>query len=1264
MKLRVCLNSLIYSIAIFVIIIAVVIGVTRLALSSLYLLHDSIEATASEFLQQPIEIGWIGGDWQGLYPELILHDIRLTDPAVENAFLVKELRLSIDWPSSVSKQTLQLNGLTIVGMDVFVEYDVNKEIRIHGIIPQQSSFDVLDAVFSVPVINLQNTNIRWQDSDLEQIDLREADLLIYNQDDSHQLRLSLKPNEALASSVYLLMDLTGNIKNSDSWLGNIYLEVEDLKPFSLLGLSNMEDSLVVAKKLSAWGSIQAGRLMRVVGQGLNDEGSVTGLFQWLDQGEQWQIDINGFGAQGTPSDGDSSSNSTAYKEEQGLSLLLDVSDGSEKKHRIGMSGIDVSWLVRLLLASEQVSPVLTEWIQGVLPEGRIDTLQIDWVNDDVNQDIQSLFVDARINDFSIQAWQDIPSIDGLDVRLKGNMLAGVISIESDCATFDAPNLFRWPLALDQVAGDLTWSHQNENLLLQTTKFVVANTHLQTESYLTLNIPLKEGSPHLDMQVYFSEGDISHVEPYLPAKIMPLGAVKWLDSALIDGRVVQGGMLFYGDLSDFPFTHNQGHFEVRFDIEESLLDYKEGWESIHALQAEVIFLNQSMKIYADKGKIFDVDLFDVEVSIEDLGDARLVVIGQANGSFSQMMKFVKESPAGGSYASGIGDFDGTGNNHLTLRLEIPLDDDTGETLVDGVVSLTGNRLLLPAWDLSLDALNGSFSFDGSALYARDIKARLWDDRVKINMQAKHQAQDVFTQIDISGKIDLLKRLPPDFDLVSSYIKGVSDWRLSLKIPTSTQKKGEPTAVNLSSALQGMSIDLPFPLTKNMNDSRLLNLSTELSVSGESKLIRVSYDDVVSGIVELSDKNAASWWTRIAVNLSKESASLSATHELMFTGRLDYLNVNDWMMLLAKGKGTFDRDARSFFADVYLLDLRLSEYRFNDTQVMVDSINDWDVILKGDDLSGVIRIPDLIDNEHPISVDLQRLVLNASATKADQSLTSNLQPDDVPAIDVNIEKLYMKNLLLGKLQVSLRPQAQDLVIDKLNLSANLLNIESRGRWSMSNDIDKTKLSVMMHDSSLENILHLFSIEDYVEDGNVDAELSLSWNDAPYNFSLEIMDGDIDIKVGKGRLLNIDTGTGKILGLLNFNAIPKRFTLDFDDFLQEGFAFDKMQGRFTLWNGHAYTNNFTVDSSIAGIQVFGRTGLYDKDYDLNVIVSPHVTSSLPLLGALAAGPGVGAVLYLADKLFSSPFEKLNKLADSEYIVSGGWAKPKVVKLENKKE
>ncbi|MGC1550881.1 MAG: AsmA-like C-terminal region-containing protein, partial [Rhodanobacter sp.] len=81
---------------------------------------------------------------------------------------------------------------------------------------------------------------------------------------------------------------------------------------------------------------------------------------------------------------------------------------------------------------------------------------------------------------------------------------------------------------------------------------------------------------------------------------------------------------------------------------------------------------------------------------------------------------------------------------------------------------------------------------------------------------------------------------------------------------------------------------------------------------------------------------------------------------------------------------------------------------------------------------------------------------------------------------------------------------------------------------------------------------------------------------------------------------------------------------------------------------------------ITITGRTGLRAKDYDQLVVAVPHLGNSLPIVGAVVAGP-VGAAAGLAVQgLLGSG---LNHVAVRRYRVTGTWDNP-VMTLVDKSE
>jgi uncharacterized protein YhdP len=75
-----------------------------------------------------------------------------------------------------------------------------------------------------------------------------------------------------------------------------------------------------------------------------------------------------------------------------------------------------------------------------------------------------------------------------------------------------------------------------------------------------------------------------------------------------------------------------------------------------------------------------------------------------------------------------------------------------------------------------------------------------------------------------------------------------------------------------------------------------------------------------------------------------------------------------------------------------------------------------------------------------------------------------------------------------------------------------------------------------------------------------------------------------------------------------------------------------------------------------VIGRTGLRDRDYQQQAVVTAEPGNVLPTVGALVAGPTVGAAWWLFMRIFRKPLQGIGR---ASYCVTGTWDDPQVERL-----
>jgi uncharacterized protein YhdP len=205
-------------------------------------------------------------------------------------------------------------------------------------------------------------------------------------------------------------------------------------------------------------------------------------------------------------------------------------------------------------------------------------------------------------------------------------------------------------------------------------------------------------------------------------------------------------------------------------------------------------------------------------------------------------------------------------------------------------------------------------------------------------------------------------------------------------------------------------------------------------------------------------------------------------------------------------------------------------------------------------------------------------------------------------------------------------------------------------------RTNLKLDMQTDSLGKLLNTLGFDPKLKQAPATISANLSWSGNPRHFNKTDVTGQLDLSIGEGRLLKVNPGLGRILGLLNVSALTRRLTMDFSDTFKKGFSFDKAEGAFNLDRGDAYTNDFMIEGPAGTIEITGRTGLVSQDFDQLVTINPAISTTIPVAGALAGGPAVGVALVVAQKIFG---KAVDKVSTSKYTVTGSWDNPRIERL-----
>ena len=274
-----------------------------------------------------------------------------------------------------------------------------------------------------------------------------------------------------------------------------------------------------------------------------------------------------------------------------------------------------------------------------------------------------------------------------------------------------------------------------------------------------------------------------------------------------------------------------------------------------------------------------------------------------------------------------------------------------------------------------------------------------------------------------------------------------------------------------------------------------------------------------------------------------------------------------------------------------------------------------------------------------------------------LQQEVKPSTLPPLSILIQKLRYKTLLFNGLSFQTRPLSNGLDVRNFQIDGAGYSVVGQGKWL---DNKQSVLTGKLESNDLAKMISSWGLDPSIQGNAGEAIFSLSWPSVIYSPDLNHLSGKIDLYVGKGEV--ITTGSqakmdfGRLLTLLSFQSIQRRLTLDFTDLTHKGLSFDSITGLILLNNnGQASVKALTMKSSVAQVELTGSLDIAHQTYNLDVMVIPHLTSSLPIVATIAGGPVAGAAVWAASKVVN-PI--LNKVTEDHYRVTGPWHNPVIKK------
>jgi uncharacterized protein (TIGR02099 family) len=1288
-------------------VLAVLIALAIIALRY-YLLpdverfHDMITASMSSAVGNTVSVGKIEGDWQGLQPHLRFTDVRILDKEHQPALAFQSIDGSVSWMSMFTAE-LRLASLEISKPELLIRRDTQGKIYIGGLAlsKQGEENNLSDWLLHQSRMVVRDALVVWVDEQraAPPLVLQQVNLRIENFFSQHMFALRAMPSQDLATPLDIRGDFHGaSFEDFSDWRGQLFTQLDytDLKAWRSW-LDFPGEFRHGRGALRGWLGIKGGKVaqittdlvLRDIATRLSDDLPEMSIVE-LQGRIAWQEVADGF---------EISTRRLAMRLQDGIELrptdfyfrTQTAGDRQAASGEVRANQLQFETIARFARYI-RLDEGLRSKLQAYAPRGKISNLEVQWQGAAENPD--SYKIKVRLENIALLQVGEMPGFSGLTMDVDGNREIGRISINSRQLTVDAPGVMREPLSFTTLTGQAGWERKHGELSINVSNIAAANKDIAGNFYGSFQT--KAGSKGvLDLTGKLTRGDIRSAARYTPLVALHGEGSDWLNGALLAGHTEDFRIRIKGNLSDFPQDGTKNViFKIGAHARDAVLKIGKDWPRIENITGEFLINGNKLEVKSSSANILGARLQNVSVTMPDMMSPSLPleVRGEADALSNEFLKFIQQSPVRG-YIDGFTDgISASGNSHLTLFARIPLLG-SEQVKVSGNIRVQDNDIELGEDVPRLRNTRGVLSFTESGMQAKGVTADILGGPASINVDTAEGGEVHATLLGHSD-MDAYRKVEPHPLL--DYLHGSTEWEADVKV---LKKSAQ---VILKSDLRGISSSLPQPFAKPAN--KTMPVRVEKSGASDGKdVVTLQLDKLLSARLVRHEENGTMIVKQGIINLGDRGPGKNFRAEgfrgkggVWLQGNLPLASIQGWERL-AGSSGTSMPALPIVGASLHIDKLEGYGLDVSDLRVNAARHGDaMDVQLSSSMLSGEVGwLPQGFEKEGKLTARLLNLTLFAdnaqpsissspeeSAPSAIDNKPDRFQPENLPAMELAIEDLQIKDKRIGRFELVGHPDGKDWRMRRLRITSPDGSLMGDGIWygdsptiGSSNFVPafgkdeailpqgrpgsskmQSQVSLQLDISDAGKMLARYGYPNTVKGGSGKLVSNVTWAGSPDEFNYASLNGTLKLDTGKGRFVKMEPGVGKLLSVLSLQALPKHITLDFTDVFSEGFQFDSINGNATIKNGLIDSQDFHIDGSSAKVTMKGTVDLNTETQNLRVRVLPTLGDSVSLIGAFVISPAVGIGSLIANKILGNP---LDKMVSFEYNVTGTWSDPDVVKV-----
>ncbi|NVJ58878.1 MAG: TIGR02099 family protein [Gammaproteobacteria bacterium] len=1288
------LNRIWLILATFIITLAIIISLIRALLPFINEIKPDIELFLSDKLATNVTIEQISGEWARNGPKVTIRGLNIWQ-GDEAQVSVAEASIAVNIWQSLFQLTVATEEFFVSDSNIILDLSSLESTSTSG--STYTSYDFLvDVLLGQNDVAISNFTLETRRQGFPEASFSLQTLSIQNFSDVHQLDGVISQDKG--GQLTFIAELDGDPRRPGS-TASLYFNAQEVE----LSRIPMMDKFIA---------------------GVVEKGVLNGQVwaEWVyDEWRSMYMDLSlspvdfKIGRQKFKYQSISSQISWLANESQERAFLLRKliakdGDGTE----IDLAGLKLS-------VSGQPSSMIHIDYQEVEP-GLLNDL---WALLIDNDELQSWFLKADpqllVKNFHLtllklnESWNISKGvIDVAELKLNKTSfspalppLHGKINIVEDSVLFDFTadkglldygSLFPEPVELERldIVGEFVSLNQDSRLSISKLDIELEQIPIMATGNIYFH---DESDPEISLQAELLNADLKRVPKFLPVGEEYLELNEYLSQAVLGGNLKDAFFNLQGRLVKNFIEQKDLTFEIMAKAEDLDYQYQSGFPKLEELDVTLYFNQDAMFVAADKGSFQKLKVLKANAEINQFSaETPILKLDLAvDTDFASADEFIRNSELNDELEPVLNSLSVDKKFITQLKMRFPLEG-TNDFDVDGKLVLDNNNVKLNDLDLELKNVKTTVSFSDKSIDAKNIQANLFGGKVSGSLATEKTESGTRlnfianTQSNIEPALDWL------FPNNKLSVYGQTEFKLKgwLCIANCLSWK---TDISIDSDLKGIAFDYTAPMRKVAEDEGKFAMRFQ---QGENLgKLNFQLQDHLFGSLTFTPKDGGLDVKQGSIRIGPEGQAMQVSSDsLLINGQLPLISLPDLIEQLLTITETFKKDSeitdksapinlKFSFKGIELAGVVLDNVSLTMTERDGTPLSKTPFNINSDQASGRLYLLEdaslrieldrfelsqslldkmldeerkeseqLVNSQNSAIQNVDKLAADKEAAEKELALIKEAI-SDLPDILLECGKCKFGNYNLGKLVVNSTSEKDSWKLEGSIERDGLLTSNFNILWDMKTN--KTSLSQSFSSYKFGRLLRDFAFNVGVRDSAADGLLELTWIGAPFTFNVASLSGQSKLYLNKGYLEEVSDARARIFSLFSLQSVTRRLTLDFEDIYKDGFFFNSISGQFELTNGMVETKSLLVDGAAADVSLTGQLDLVGKTVDQIAVVSPKVTSSLPVLAGWAVEPTTGVIVWLLSKLFEPAIDVITKI---EYRVVGKWDKPQVIEQSKSTE